>query len=251
MTPQIALDRMVSPSRPAPHVSIKHWPADDRPREKLIERGAAALTDAELLAIFLRVGVVGKSAVTLARELLDRFGSMADVVNAPREAFCAVHGMGEAKFVQLQASIEIARRALASRMREMPVMNSPAVVNDYLRLAIGHQRVEVFVALWLDTHHRLIDTQTLFRGTLTQTSVYPREVVRAAIDKNAAGVIFAHNHPSGVATPSAADLRLTQLLKQALLLIDVHVFDHCIIGAPTAERAQSHSLHSMALAGEM
>lgn len=235
----------------APHVSIKHWPADDRPREKLLERGPAALTDAELLAIFLRVGVVGKCAVTLARELLDRFGSIADVVNAPREAFCAVHGMGEAKYVQLQASIEMARRALASRMREMPLMNSPSVVSDYLRLAIGHERVEVFVALWLDTQHRLIDMQTLFRGTLSQTSVYPREVVRAAIDKNAAGVIFAHNHPSGQTTPSQADLNLTRALKQALALIDVQLIDHCVVGAATMQRPHSQAVHSMAVAGQI
>jgi DNA repair protein RadC len=211
-------------------MSIKHWPADDRPREKLLDRGATALTDAELLAIFLRVGVVGKSAVELARELLDRFGTIADVVNAPREAFCAVHGMGEAKFVQLQASVEIARRALASRMREMPIMNSPDAVHDFLRLSMGHERVEVFVALWLDAQCRLIEMQPLFRGTLTQTSVYAREVVRAAIAKNAASVIFAHNHPSGSTEPSHADLRLTQSLKDALALIDVTVVDHCIVG---------------------
>jgi DNA repair protein RadC len=211
-------------------MSIKHWPADDRPREKLIERGANALTDAELLAIFLRVGVVGKSAVELARELLDRFGSIADVVNAPLEQFCAVHGMGEAKYVQLQASVEIARRALASRMREMPLLNSPEIVNDFLRLSIGHERVEVFVALWLDNQCRLIEMQTLCRGTLTQANVYVREVVRAAMEKHAANVIFAHNHPSGSIAPSHSDHRLTQHLKSALELIEVKVLDHCIVG---------------------
>ena len=237
-------------------MSIKHWPADDRPREKLIERGAASLTDAELLAIFLRIGVAGKSAVELARELLDRFGTMADVVNAPREAFCAVHGMGEAKYVQLQASVEIARRALACRMREMPVLNSAETVSDYLRLSIGHERVEVFVALWLDSRFRLIEMQTLSRGTLTQTSVYPREVVRAAIEKQAEHVILAHNHPSGSTEPSAADRALTQRLKQALALVDVTVVDHCIVGAlrSTASEPGAHAdvaVRSMALMGEL
>ncbi|MGL4231035.1 MAG: RadC family protein [Casimicrobium sp.] len=234
-------------------MSIKHWPADDRPREKLIERGASALTDAELLAIFLRVGVVGKSAVELARELLDRFGSIADVVNAPLEQFCAVHGMGEAKYVQLQASVEIARRALASRMREMPLLNSPDVVNDFLRLSIGHERVEVFVALWLDAKYRLIEMQTLFRGTLTQTSVYPREVVRAAIEKHAASVILAHNHPSGSIAPSPSDHVLTQALKNALALIDVSVIDHCVVGARSllANGAPTTTVHSMAAMGEL
>jgi DNA repair protein RadC len=237
-------------------MSIKHWPADDRPREKLIERGANALTDAELLAIFLRVGVVGKSAVELARELLERFGSIADVVNAPREAFCAVHGMGEAKYVQLQASVEIARRALASRMREMPVLNTAETVSDFLRLSIGHERVEVFVALWLDAKFRLIEMQTLARGTLTQTNVYAREVVRSAIERHAANVIFAHNHPSGHFEPSQSDHRLTQQLKDALALIDVGVVDHCIIGkhvvrGEATARETPTAVYSMAQMGQL
>ena len=142
-------------------MSIKDWPADDRPREKLLELGADALSDAELLAIFLRVGVVGKSAVELARELLQRFGSVAGIVAAPRDEFCAVHGMGDAKYVQFQASIELARRALASAMSERPMLNTPDIVKDYLRLSLGHERVEVFVALWLDAQHRLIEMQIL------------------------------------------------------------------------------------------
>ncbi len=228
-------------------MSIKDWPADDRPREKLLERGAHALTDAELLAIFLRIGVAGQSAVGLARELLQRFGSMAGVIAAPREEFCAVHGMGEAKYVQLQASVEMARRALASAMSERPLLNSPDVVKDYLRLSLGHERVEVFVALWLDAQHRLIEMQTLFRGTLTQTSVYPREVVRAALAKNAAAVILAHNHPSGSTAPSQADRSLTHVLKGALALVDVSVLDHCIVG-----RGETHSaVRSMAAMGDM
>ena len=228
-------------------MSIKDWPADDRPREKLLEHGADILTDAELLAIFLRIGVAGQSAVGLARELLQRFGSVAGVVTAPREEFCAVHGMGEAKFVQLQASVELARRALASAMSERPLLNSPDIVKDYLRLSLGHERVEVFVALWLDAQHRLIDMQTLFRGTLTQTSVYPREVVRAALAKNAAAVILAHNHPSGSTAPSQADRSLTHVLKGALALVDVNVLDHCIVG-----RGETHSaVRSMAAMGDM
>lgn len=228
-------------------MSIKDWPADDRPREKLLERGADALTDAELLAIFLRIGVAGLSAVGLARELLQRFGSVAGVISAPRDEFCAVHGMGEAKYVQLQASVELARRALASAMTERPLLNSPDIVKDYLRLSLGHERVEVFVALWLDAQHRLIEMQTLFRGTLSQTSVYPREVVRAALAKNAAAVILAHNHPSGSTAPSQADRSLTHVLKGALALVDVNVLDHCIVG-----RGETHSaVRSMAAMGDM
>ncbi len=228
-------------------MSIKDWPADDRPREKLLERGADGLTDAELLAIFLRIGVTGKSAVELARELLQRFGSVSSVINASRDEFCAVHGMGEAKFVQLQATVELARRALASTMTERPLLNAPEIVKDYLRLSLGHERVEVFVALWLDAQHRLIEMQVLFRGTLSQTSVYPREVVRAALSKNAASVILAHNHPSGSTTPSQADRSLTQRLKESLALIDVAVLDHCIVGCGHGHSA----VRSMAMMGEM
>lgn len=243
-------------------MSIRDWPADDRPREKLLEHGAQALTDAELLAIFLRIGVAGKSAVALARELLQRFGSVAEVIAAPRDEFCAVHGMGEAKFVQLQATVELARRALASTMAERPALSSPEIVRDYLRLSIGNERVEVFVALWLDAQFRLIDMQVLARGTLSQTSVYPREVVKAALAKSAAAVIFAHNHPSGNTAPSQADRSLTRVLKDALALIDVQVLDHCIVGrsehraaSPAAEsrgqQATTQSVHSMAEMGEM
>ena len=228
-------------------MSIKDWPADDRPREKLLERGADSLTDAELLAIFLRVGVVGLSAVGLARVLLERFGSMAAVVAASREDFCAVHGMGEAKYVQLQASVELARRALASAMTERPLLDTPDIVKDYLRLSLAHEQVEVFVALWLDAQHKLIEMQALFRGTLTQTSVYPREVVRAALAKNAASVILAHNHPSGSTNPSQADRSLTRMLKNALALIDVSVLDHCIVGRGEA----NSTVRSMAMMGEM
>jgi len=228
-------------------MSIKDWPADDRPREKLQEHGADTLTDAELLAIFLRIGVAGKSAVELAREMLRHFGSIAAIVAAPTTEFCEVHGLGLAKYVQLQASVELARRALASEMSERPLLNSPEIVKDYLRLSLAHERVEVFVALWLDARHRLIDMQTLFRGTLTQASVYPREVVRAALAQNAAAVILAHNHPSGSTTPSQADRTLTHVLKNALALIDVTVLDHCIVGRNESRSA----VRSMAIMGEI
>lgn len=228
-------------------MSIKDWPADDRPREKLQELGADALTDAELLAIFLRIGVTGKSAVELARDMLRHFGSVAGVVSATADEFCAVHGLGLAKYVQLQASVELTRRALASEMSEQPLLNSPEIVKDYLRLSLAHERVEVFVALWLDARHQLLEMQTLFRGTLTQTSVYPREVVRAAIAKNAAAVILAHNHPSGATAPSHADRALTRVLKSALALVDVTVLDHCIVG-----RGENRSaVRSMAMMGEI
>jgi DNA repair protein RadC len=230
-------------------MSIKNWPADDRPREKLIERGAAVLTDAELLAIFLRVGVVGKSAVELARDLLQRFGSVAEVVAASRDDFCNVHGLGEAKYVQLQATVELSRRALASELRASPVFNSPQLVRDYLRLTLGNERVEVFVALWLDANHRLIERDVLCRGTLTQASVYPREVVRAAIARNAANVIFAHNHPSGATMPSHSDQSLTRQLKDALATIDVAVVDHCIVASGGRDDCSSTSVQSMAELG--
>jgi len=232
-------------------MSIREWPAEDRPREKLLMRGATALTDAELLAIFLRTGSAGRSAVELSRELLARFGSLAAVVAADRAAFVRVKGLGEAKYVQLQAAVELSRRALAARLAAQPVMDSPQAVTDYLRLALGFETVEVFVALWLDASHRLIAMEELFRGTLVQTSVYPREVVKAAIARNAAAVIFAHNHPSGNTEPSAADRHLTGMLKSALSLIDVRLLDHCIIGATTAPTGSARAVHSMAACGEL
>ncbi len=232
-------------------MSIRDWPADDRPREKLLLRGAAALTEAELLAIFLRVGTQGQSAVDLARALLQRFGSLAGVVAASQEDFVAVHGMGCAKYAQLQAAVELSRRALAAELSERPLMDSPQTVADYLRLMLGFETVEVFVALWLDSQHRLITMDTLFRGTLGQTSVYPREVVKAALSRQAASVIFAHNHPSGSAQPSQADRQLTQTLKQALALIDVRVLDHCVIAATAMRAGEARAVHSMAACGEL
>lgn len=209
---------------------ITDWPLDDRPREKLLAKGAAALSDAELLAIFLRTGVRGRTAVDVARDLLREFGSLAELCGASRERFCSFPGLGDAKFVQLQATTELVKRALASRMKLGDNLNSPAAVKDYLRLNLQHRQVEVFMGLFLDAQNRVIAIEELFSGTLTQTSVFPREVVRRALFHNAAGVIFSHNHPSGLAEPSHADESLTRVLAQALALVDVRVLDHLIVG---------------------
>jgi len=210
-------------------MAISDWPVDDRPREKLLAKGPAALSDAELLAIFLRTGVSGKSAVDLARELLARCGSLSALCAASQQNVCGLPGMGQAKYAQLQAVIEMARRALKEKITNGNALNSPTAVRDYLRLKLQALPHEVFVALFLDAQNRVIEIEELFRGTLTQTSVYPREVVKRALHHNAGAVIFAHNHPSGVAEPSHADETLTQALKQALALVDVRVLDHFIV----------------------
>ena len=209
---------------------INEWPEDDRPREKLLAKGPGSLSDAELLAIFLRTGTRGKSAVDLARVLLREFGSLAGLIGASREAFCAIPGLGSAKYAQMQAASELTRRALAAEMKSGVNLGSPTAVRDFLRLSIQNRQVEVFVGLFLDAQNRVVAVEELFSGTLTQTSVFPREVVRRALHHNAAGVIFAHNHPSGVAEPSHADETLTQALKEALTLIDVRVLDHFVVG---------------------
>ena len=210
-------------------MAITDWPEFERPREKLLQKGAASLSDAELLAIFLRTGVTGKSAVDLARELLTRFGNLTKMFAAGEAGFCEVHGMGPAKYVQLQAVLEMSRRALKEEMQHGDALNSPRAVRDYLRLLLGGRQQEVFLVLFLDTQHRVIASEELFHGTLSQTSVYPREVVKRALHHNAAAVILAHNHPSGVAEPSNADQVLTQALKNALVLVDVRVLDHFIV----------------------
>jgi DNA repair protein RadC len=210
-------------------VSITDWPAGERPREKLLQRGAASISDAELLAIFLRTGVVGKSAVDLARELLQHFGSLTGLFSATEKDFCAINGMGQAKYVQLQAVLEMAQRALREEMKSGDALNSPGAVRDYLQLLLRGRQQEVFMAIFLDAQHRVIAVEELFSGTLTQTSVYPREVVKRALYHNAAAVIFAHNHPSGVAEPSQSDQALTDALKQSLSLVDVHALDHFIV----------------------
>ncbi len=210
-------------------MAITDWPAGERPREKLLQRGTSSLSDAELLAIFLRTGVTGKSAVDLARELLAHFGGLTQLFVAGEKEFCAIRGMGRAKYVQLQAVVEMARRALKEEMQVGDALNSPRAVREFLQLLLRGRQQEVFGALFLDTQHRVIASEELFHGTLTQTSVYPREVVKRALHYNAAAVIFAHNHPSGVAEPSEADRLLTEALKNALQLVDVRVLDHFVV----------------------
>ena len=220
-------------------MGIADWPEDERPRERLLKLGAAALSEAELLAIFLRTGIAGKSAVELGRDLLARFGSLHRLFAAPLEDVAAIRGLGPAKYVQLQAVVEMARRALAEQIQDRDAMSSPQAVRDYLRLSLGSRPHEVFVAMFLDAQNRLLGCEELFRGTLTQTSVYPREVVKTALRYNAAGVIFAHNHPSGVAEPSRADELLTQTLKQALSLVEIKTLDHFIVaGSKTISFAE-------------
>jgi DNA repair protein RadC len=214
-------------------MAISDWPVAERPRERLLAEGAGTLSDAELLAVLLRTGVRGKSAVELARELLARFGGVGSLLGAGK-ALLEIKGLGEAKSAQLSAAIELARRSLGERLREGSALTSPGAVRDYLRLALGGRQHEVFVCLWLDAQHRVISFQESFRGTLTQTSVYPREIVKAALAANAAAVIFAHNHPSGVAQPSQADELLTRNLKEALGLVDVKVLDHFIVAGSQA-----------------
>ena len=211
-------------------MAIRDWPEDERPRERLLARGAAALSDAELLAIFLRVGSKGKSAVDLARELIGGFGGLNRMFASSLADFSAVPGMGPAKYAQLQAVLEMARRALGESLKEQGLaFASPGGVRDYLRLHLAGLQHEVFLALWLDAQNRLIATEELFRGTLTQTSVYPREVVKRALHHNAGAVLFGHPHPSGQPEPSRADEFLTQTLKSALNLVDVRVLDHMVI----------------------
>ena len=214
-------------------MSITEWPEDERPRERLLKQGAAALSDAELVAIFLRVGVKGKSAVDLARDLVIEFGSLNGLFAASEVDLCAIHGIGQAKYVQLQAVLEMARRALVEDIKLTDALTSPKSVRDYLKLTLARLAHEVFVAVFLTSQNRVIKVEEIFRGTLTQTSVYPREIVKLALAHNAASVIFAHNHPSGEPNPSQADRALTKTLADALALIDVRVLDHFIV-APGA-----------------
>jgi DNA repair protein RadC len=214
-------------------MAIPDWPVSERPREKLLHKGVTTLSDTELLAIFLRTGIAGKSAVDLARELLLHFGSLTNIFAASQDRFCRLPGMGIAKYTQLQAVLEMARRALGEELKNGNAMNSPEMVRDFLRLSLANKQHEVFVGIFLDAKNHTIATEELFSGTLTQASVYPREIVKRALHHNAAAIIFAHNHPSGIAEPSHADKILTQSLKQALAMIDVKVLDHFIIGNGT------------------
>jgi len=204
-------------------------PVLERPRERLLAQGAAALTDAELLALLLRTGVIGRPVLELAREILARFGGVAGLLAASTAEMRSIRGVGAAKAAELKAVVELTRRALKEEITRDDALNSPQAVRDYLRLSLSSLPYEVFVALFLDSQNRLLAADELFRGTLAQTSVYPREVVKAALSRNAAAVIFAHNHPSGVAEPSRADELLTQSLKQALSLVDIRTLDHFIV----------------------
>lgn len=213
---------------------LKDLPQEARPREKLLSRGPAALSDAELLALLLRSGIQGKNVLQLAQELVDRFGGVAGLLHTPAEALKTVKGLGPAKRAELVAVLELARRALAQQLTQKPLLNSPQAVRDYLQLQLGGLHHEVFAVLFLDSQHRLIALEEMFRGTLTQTSVYPREVVKQALTLNASSVVLAHNHPSGTAQPSRADEALTHTLKAALALVDVRVLDHFVVTASQA-----------------
>jgi len=208
---------------------IRDWPTGERPRERLLARGAAALSDAELLSLLVHTGIGGKSALDLARDLIARFGGLAGLFAAPAAEVAAVRGFGAARCAVLASVVELARRSLAEEAAARDALASPQAVRDYLRLSLGGRPYEVFVGLFLDSQNRVLASEELFRGTLAQTSVYPREVVKAALAHNAAAMIFAHNHPSGVAEPSRADELLTQALKQALALVDIRTLDHFVV----------------------
>ncbi|MBI3229209.1 MAG: DNA repair protein RadC [Burkholderiales bacterium] len=221
-------------------MSIQDWPEDQRPRERLIKNGAQTLSDPELLAIFLRTGLPGKNAIELGRELIQHYGSVAQLFASNFERFSKLHGMGPAKYAQLQAAFELSRRALLNDLSEGVMLNSPHIVKQYLQLELAQQSAEVFVCLFLDTQHRLICSKQLFSGTLRHANVYPREVVRAALDHNAAAIIFAHNHPCGSAEPSESDFSITRLLKSALDLIDVIVVDHIVVSRQSTHSFAEH-----------
>ena len=209
---------------------LKDIPADARPREKLLASGAAALADAELIALLLRTGLKGCSVLQLAQQMLDRFGGIQGLLHAQADDLKQIKGLGPAKRAEIAAVIEIARRALAQELTQRPVFDAPDKVKNYLQLQLGRRGFEVFAVLFLDAQMRLLKLEEMFRGTLTQTSVYPREVVKRALDLHASAVVFAHNHPSGAAEPSRADEYLTQTLKSALALVDVRVLDHLVVG---------------------
>ncbi|WP_338766082.1 DNA repair protein RadC [Massilia sp. METH4] len=224
-------------------MSISDWPVHRRPRERLIREGAQALSDAELLAVFLRVGVRGKNAVDLAHDMVRHFGSLHALLRASLKDFTEVPGLGPAKYAQLNAVIELARRAIGDEMLSGESMCSPQAAKDYLRLAMAGRPYESFHVLFLDVRNRLIAARELFRGTLTHTSVYPREVVREALARNAASVMLAHNHPSGLPDPSEADVLLTRSLVQALALVDIRILDHFVVAG--------HRVHSFAENGQI
>ena len=213
---------------------LKDLPQDARPREKLLARGPGALSDAELLALLLRTGLPGKNALQMGQELADRFGGIGGLLHASADELKQIKGLGPAKRAEIVAVLELARRALASQLQEKTMFSNPQAIRDYLQLQLGGRDHEIFAVLFLDPSHRLIVLEEMFRGTLTQTSVYPREVVVRALALNAANVVLAHNHPSGIAQPSRADESITQTLKAALALVDVRVLDHFIVTATSS-----------------
>jgi DNA repair protein RadC len=209
---------------------ITDWPVDERPREKLLQRGPSSLSDAELLAIFLRTGVSGQTAVDLARSLLNQFGGLRQLLASSQEQFCQGHGLGLAKYTQLQAVLEMSRRYLQEQMMQTDTLSSPTETRRYLQAKLRAYPHEVFSCLFLDNRHRVICFEELFRGTIDGASVHPREVVKRSLEHNAAALILAHNHPSGIAEPSQADRQITAHLKRALSLVDIRVLDHIIVG---------------------
>ena len=211
-------------------MSISNWPRGERPREKLLARGADALSDAELLALLLGTGLAGISAVDLGRRMLSEFGSLRAILDADAARFCRGHGLGPARFALLQAALEIARRHFAESLERADCLTSPAQTRRYLHARLRDRPHEVFGCLMLDNRNRVIAFRELFRGTIDGASVYPREVVKQALADNAAAVILAHNHPSGVCEPSQADIRITERLRNALALVDIRVLDHVIVG---------------------
>lgn len=211
-------------------MAISHWPVAERPREKLCAQGPASLSDAELLAIFLRTGVRGKTAVDLARELLNEHGSLRALFEAERAQFCRHPGLGLAKYVQLQAVLELGRRHLRETLTRGVALGNPSDTKNYLSAQLRDRPHEIFACLFLDTRHRVIAFEELFRGTIDGASVHPREIVKRALAHNAAALILAHNHPSGVAEPSQSDQRLTRRLREALQLVDIRVIDHLVVG---------------------
>lgn len=211
-------------------MTIQSWPMDERPREKLLLRGAKALSDAELLAIFLRTGLPGKTAVDLSRELLATSGGLRQLLGLSEQAFCDFPGLGRAKYAQLQAMLEMSRRYLQAQIQRQSPLSNPNQVKSFLLSHLRDRPQEIFCCLYMDSQHRLIACEDLFAGTLDSASVYPREVLRRALEQQAAAVIFAHNHPSGVAEPSEADTWLTRRLIKALDLVDIRVLDHLVVG---------------------
>ena len=211
-------------------MAIRDWPRDERPREKLLEKGPAALSDAELLAILLRTGTRGSSALDLARNVLKSFRGLRKFIAADRRRFCAIPGLGAARFAELQAAVEISRRQLTESLKAGPSLASPRATCDFLSAKLRDLEHEVFCCLYLDKRHRLIEYEELFRGTIDGASVHPREIVKLALQRNSAAVIVAHNHPSGIAEPSQADELITQRVKEALGLVDIRLLDHIIVG---------------------